>query len=83
MKDVLKFDIKSVKLLYVYLFLENNIDDFYLTFRVELSTMPYIAFCVVIIFSSLVSEKLIQNKILSKVVVSRLFNNLGMFKTVF
>jgi ACS family sodium-dependent inorganic phosphate cotransporter-like MFS transporter 5 len=77
MKDVLKFDIKSVRqygkhvdfnvwLLQVYFF-KNGI----------LSALPYIVFWFFIVASGAMGDKLIRSKKLSRTTVRKIFNTIG------
>jgi ACS family sodium-dependent inorganic phosphate cotransporter-like MFS transporter 5 len=81
MKEVLKFDIKSVKLNSFFLCLlvqYPKLKFFFFNKNGGLSSLPYIVFWLVTIVSSAVGDKLIQSKKLSKTAVRKIFNTLGL-----
>ena len=58
---------QNLKYLFVYILFKNG----------GLSALPYIAFWLITIVSSVVGDKLIQSNALSKTVVRKIFNSLG------
>ena len=82
MKEVLKFDVKSVSYIQLIIFsifinFKFNINNIFIFQSGFLASLPFIVFWFIILVSGQIGDKLIVSKKLSKVAVRKLFNTLG------
>lgn len=82
LKDVLKFDIKSVRIIFnqTIFKLNSNLKYLYnLKKNGLISAIPYIASAILNMLSSIVSDKLVQSGKLTRTKSRKIFGAIGMF----